>query len=1223
MKLKKLILSGFKSFAEKTAFEFDDGINCVVGPNGCGKSNLVDAVKWVLGEQSAKSLRGSQMADVIFNGSSARKACGSAQVTLVFDNTSGRLKPAGRSGDIPANGQVSVTRRLFRSGVSEYLVNKTPCRLKDIREMLMGTGADAYSVIEQGRIGAFLQASRDERRVIFDEAAGISMYKARKKEALRKLERVEQNLLRLNDIIGEVDKRLRSIKHQAGRARSYRTYMSRLNELKSLHFLCQYHKFIVRREELDRALETGRTRLAEENHSLESLRQEQRSTESRSRELGQQCEDLHRRLSGIASDISTRRQRAEMLDARAEELRQQITTADKRCAEFQAQIESGNQEIENRRQLLEKLDNDKKRMAQSHQAVNDEYQQVLKAIESLQNELEDEKTGTIDLLRRTAHLHNEINASAIKRENLSGQKDRLSRRADEISRDLGDLLRQKAEIQEKLQEISEVAAASDEKVQASRNDAQQAIRAEDELNRRQAQLREQSSAINSRIETISEMLSRLEGLGTGTRAVLRARSEGRLDDVLGMIGDFIQTDTKHALQVQAALGSAEEYLVVPSAEKLNNMLRDGGELQRIITSSGPVKFLCLDMLPAFCDDLDAASYPQVICRMIDVVRTESGMSRAAWALLGKTLLVRNLDDAMTARRALGAGYRFVTQSGEVLRADGSVRAGSPGAASEAGVVARRSELAELKSRSGQLKKELSEMETTRGEVSRRRRHCEKLIHSLRTAVYEANTERLDYRNKLDELNRRIEQLQKEQPLVGNDIEALGREIEHQVHREHNARAKARELEQINAEHKTNTERLNKQIAAAQQRRDELSSRLTECKVALASAEEKRASAESAIEQLTAERRRMEHDLEASRTQIRQDRQRLEESRVAATQARNEADDLAHQRQTLGEDLSKMQQQRQEIRGRLEQIAGELERHRQSVQGINEEINTLRVENSQIQAHLEDLVSRAIEEMDMDLGELYKNYSHDEERDWSAVEAEIAELRGKVSRLGNVNLDAISEQEQLQKRREFLASQLEDVRNSQNGILQLIRRLNEESRRLFTETFDKVRENFQQLFRKLFGGGRADIFLTDPEDVLESHIEIVARPPGKELRSLTLLSGGEKSMTALALLFSIFKARPSPFCVLDEVDAALDEANNTRFVRLLKEFAQSTQFIVISHAKRTIGTAGVLYGVTMLQAGVSKRISVRFQDVHKHVTPTAGTYQSDTPSGVETERRARA
>ncbi len=1224
MKLKKLILSGFKSFAEKTEFEFDEGISCVVGPNGCGKSNVVDAIKWVLGEQSAKSLRGSEMADVIFNGSSAKKAAGSAAVTLVFDNSQGRLKPTGKSGDIPTNGEVSFTRRLFRSGVSEYLVNKTECRLKDIREMLMGTGADAYSVIEQGRIEAFLQASKDDRRVIFDEAAGISMYKARKKEAMRKLERVEQNILRLNDIIGEVDKRLRSIKHQAGRARSYRTHMQRLDELKSLHFLAQYHKYTVRCSALDEVLKRHGRRLEDENNKAEQLRSEHRQIEQRREQIRQQAEDLNNRLNDVASGITTRRQRAEMLDARAEELRQQIETAQNRCKQLEEEIASGKEEIHRHEELLEKLDGEKTQLSESYQAVYEEYQSGIKAIESFQNELEDEKAGTIDLLRRTAQLHNEINASAIKRENLSGRKDRLETRADQIGKEMSELLRQRAQVQEKLREINEVRSATEEKLENSRNEAGQAIRAEEELGNRQSQMREKLSAINSRIETISEMLARLEGLGVGTQAVLRARAEGRFEPVIGMLGDFIRTDMKHAPHVQAALGDAEEQLVVEGVEDLKRMLARGGELEEIISQSGPVKFLCLQMLPPYSDDLDTASCPQVICRLIDVVRTEPRMARAAWSLLGKTLLVNDMADAVSARQSLPDGYRFVTSNGEVLEANGCIRAGAAAVGSDAGVVARRSELAELKSRCENLKQELSELQAQREDVIGRRKHCQELIHSLRTAVYEANTEKLDYQNKLDQINRQIEQLQKEQPLVGNDIEELSREIEQAVHNEHQARAKAEELEQVNAEHKTNTERLNEQIAAAQQHKDELASRLTECKVALAAVDEKRASAKSAIEQHAATRSRMEHDLEAARSQIQQDNRRLEEAHAAATQARNEAESLTEQRHLLGEKATQMQQQRQDTQHRIEEIAERLEQHRQAAESINEQINTHRVEKSQVEAHLEDLVSRALEEMDMDLGELYKNYKHDEDRDWSAVETEIAELRGKINRLGNVNLDAISEQEQLQQRREFLASQLEDVKESQNSITQLIRRLNEESRRLFTQTFEKVRENFQQLFRKLFGGGRADIFLTEPEDVLESHIEIVARPPGKELRSLSLLSGGEKSMTGLALLFSIFKARPSPFCVLDEVDAALDEANNSRFVQLLKEFAQTTQFIVISHAKRTIGTAGVLYGVTMPQAGVSRRISVRFQDVHKHVTPSsAGTYQSDSPTPAEAEQRARA
>ena len=1195
MKLKKLILAGFKSFADRTEFEFDDGISCVVGPNGCGKSNIVDAVKWVLGEQSAKSLRGSEMMDVIFNGSATRKAAGSAEVTLVFDNSSGILSGAAEFKD-GASDVVSVTRRLYRSSQSDYLINKTQCRLKDIREMFMdtGIGRDAYSLIEQGRVEVFLQASREDRRAIFDEAAGISKYKARRAETLRKLDRVEQNLLRLTDIIGEVAKRLRSIKYQAGKARSYQVHTERLKELRLLYFLAQYHKFSARRVELQGKLDAGNDALAVVNAIIDKLEAAGSTAEVEAVDLERTARELQTAAADIGGKIITFEQRADMLTTRAKELGELIVGIASRCEEIEAEIETCQTNISDRTDRLKQIEERLDSLSQRRQDVCGEHASAEKAVAGLQARLKDEKAGTIDLLRRTAQLHNEVQAHGIRRENLNSQRLRLTGRSEEITRSIEQTLTERARAETKLQDVREVLSALQARLEETRRDARRLTGDEQDLNRRLAQARERRSAVLSRIETLREMLDRLEGIGAGVRSVLQARQSGAIQGIRGMLGDFLQTGLDNAAVVEAALAGADQRLL---AIRFDELTASAGKINEIIGENGSVEIMCCDRQAAWRTDFDVSTCPQVTGRVIDLVSFEAWVAPVVWRILGRTLVVRSLGDAVAAAKSVPAGFRFVTLAGEVLEADGTIRFGAARRAT--GVITRRSELAELARQEQQLQRNIDQLQQRCRKVRSEYEHLDQIEQSLRTAIYEANTEQVEAEGRLSQLNGQIDTLRSEQPVVASDLDSLAAEIDTIVRAEHEARDKAAELDQLNTRREQEIDRLERLIATGCEQQDALAGKMTEVKVALAASEEKKLACRGALAAQTRRLEQMQRDLSTGRMEIETSRRRRTETEAEIQNAREEVDRLYDRQKEIDRDVSDVEESRAGLREKLENIRHQLGEKRRAREEAAEQVNAGRIELSEADVRIENLITRASDDMNMDLLERHKGYEHDEDRDWPAVEAEIDELRGKIERLGNVNLDAISEQDELQQRHEFLSAQLDDVRGSQKQLTELIRRINRQSREMFLQAFETIRKNFQELFRKLFGGGRADIMLTDPQNVLESGIEVFARPPGKELRSLSLLSGGEKTMTALAMMFSIFKSRPSPFCLLDEVDAALDETNNERFNTMLRDFVQTSQFLIISHAKRTMSMANVLYGVTMQEPGVSKRISVRFEDVgHK-------------------------
>jgi len=895
-------------------------------------------------------------------------------------------------------------------------------------------------------------------------------------------------------------------------------------------------------------------------------------------------------IAEASSRILSGQERADMLDARLKELGEQLVAATSRCEKVEAKLATADDELGRRAEKLRLLETQVEDQSQAEQAAREEHLAAGSAVAHLESDLDDEKAGVVDLLRRTAQLHNDIQSSRVRQESLNSRKDRLNGRADEITQALEAALTQRAQVEAKLVDIAEVITDSRAKLEEVQDNSQHLQARQQALHEELASLREQRGGVLSRIEALHEMLRQLDGVSAGAKRVLQARREGRLDVILGMVGDFLETDSAHAPVVEAALAGADQKLL---ARRWEDVAAAEAEFSALLGETGAVDVLCMNRLRPIGGDFDAGACEGVIARVIDWVRFEPWLAPVAWRLLGRTLVVRTLDDALAVSQRAPGGLRFVTLQGQVLEPDGQIRLGS--ANRTAGMISRRSELAELNNRLEELDRRLEEMRHEQGAAQAKIEHLNGLIHSLRTAVYEANTERVEHKGEFARLDEQIQRLEREKPVVADDLRALSEEISAAVSQEHEAKKKAAELDELNVQKQRRVEELTGGLAGGRQRQAELAEQMTRLQVALARAREQLAALKEGTESLKRQREGLGEDLRTGRAAIEANRLRRKETEEALAKTRSEIDELYSRQEQLNRQGEEIAESRRGLAEKLEEIRRQLGDHHKQQEEIASKVNALRVEIGEADVRIENLITQATEQMNVNLLEEYRTYEHDADRDWAGVKVEIEELREKIRRLGNVNLDAIAEQEALEQRREFLAGQLEDVTTSRNRLDELIRRINRQSRQMFVETFQSVRKNFQQLFRKLFGGGRADIMLLNPEDVLESGIEVVARPPGKDLRSLSLLSGGEKTMTALALMFSIFKARPSPFCLLDEVDAALDEANTERFIRLVREFVRSSQFIVISHAKRTIHMANVLYGVTMAEPGVSKRISVRFED----------------------------
>jgi chromosome segregation protein len=1184
MRLEKIVLNGFKSFADKTEFVFNSSITAIVGPNGCGKSNIVDAVKWALGEQSVKSLRGGHMADVIFSGSSSRKPMGTAEVSLFISNFDGSA-----TGRLPIDAEeVQITRRIYKSGESEYRINNKTCRLKDIRELFMdtGIGARAYSILEQGQIEQLLSASKTDRRVVFEEAAGISKYKAHKKEALRKLEHTEQNLLRLADILGEVTQRLRSVKYQAGKARNFLRYSQRLKELQVNYSLVEYHKIKTQLGEKETALEHVEEQLGQ-------LAAEVAKNDSLMSKLGEEKIETEHKLShtdnhlvAVESKIEQQLQRIEFLRTRITELQQRKESASERLEKLQEQknlFKADSAKYKSELANCEKMLEEKSRAAS----------QIQKAIEeingecaSLEADLEDEKSGIIDIVRRTAQLHNEIQSISVYRNNLSSQKDRLASRAEHAGAELEELLTEKAQHKARLSDIEKVLGELTNNLEFKRNKTEEINGQLATDNRRLSHSKEARSALSSELAILTDMERRREGLNTGVKNILANQSakNNKLDYIEGIVADMIAADFKYANAVEAALEGKTDALVINDTSRL---LADTKTIKKL---EGRANFICMDTIEPFVDKKDLSQLSCAKGRVVEFVKYESRYAPLVWKLLGKTIIVDSLQKAIELAERTRDGYKFVTLKGECLSADGAITLGPLGKTT--GLISRKSRLRQLQEAIANITDEIGALEGQITQNEQANEHLDKLCKDLRTAVYEANTKKMEVGSKLGVLEQNIKRLRDEQPLIVSEIDLLEEQITQSVQKEYDSKQKLEELESVNSQRTSHIAELEAKYAKQKAEQQIQTSQLTDLRVALG--------------QITEQSRALEQTIVSLQTQMQENVTATESAEReignSRTEIGNSERDILNCESAVSElfvEKEKSQESSRELHKKIENLLEEekqteqLIRQKRAEQSeIEHKISELKIELGQLEVRQQNLIERVQEELQIDLVQSYENY-RDEEVDWDKVREEITELRGKIERLGNVNLDAIDEQEILEKRYNFLSTQVEDLHTSRTQLQQLISRLNKKSREKFRETFEEIRAHFQQIFRKLFGGGKADILLEDAEDILEAGIEITARPPGKGTRSISLLSGGEKALTAIALLFSVFKAKPSPFCFLDEIDAALDEANNERFNMMIREFEKDSQFIIITHAKRTMSIADVLFGITMQTRGVSKKISVSF------------------------------
>ena len=1261
--LKSLELFGFKSFADRTLFEFSAGITCVVGPNGSGKSNVVDAMKWVLGDQSAKSLRGKEMTDVIFNGSGGRKPSGFAEAILTFDNSKNLLNVDST--------EVQIGRRIYRSGEAEYLINRAPARLKDIKDLFLGTGAgtSAYSIIEQGRVDALLQATNVARRTVFEEAAGVSKFNSRKQDALRKLERVAQNLVRLTDIVDEVRGQLTALRSQATKATKFREYTEELKSLRIGLAADDYRVLSIDLEKLRQEMTFITSRLTELTEEHQRIELEQSTVDAQVA----QCED---RLRVVERLVAENREASVTHEAtilhqstRQAELETEIVRLRQQQEELQARASAATGE-------LDQADGDLTHILTTYEARQAELQsrelalrELSAAIHHNREQLDQQRERQLELMQQVTVLQNRVGNFDSQFAALETARKRAAIRRDQLDRDTAgvqaDLDRRQIGIEAAWGQISQ----QREIMQDIRGRREQLLTRQEETQRNLALNREQRSAGQARRNLLEDLERRQEGVGVGVKEILARAKENPVppwQTVLGSVAELLSTEIDQAALLEVALGSRAQVIVLSEYGPLLEYLHEGR-----CQISGWVGFLALGGAAAgqllihdeaavrrpgvaaqrFSAQLasrqqiiaspDFSQVPGVTCRADQLVKSASGYPHLAEQLLCDTWIVESLDIAFELAASAGSQSRFVTLQGELLENNGTLYVGT--VRSETALVSRKSELRGLKNDLIRLDRQIQTEEAQLTEIAHGLIQIDQELTAIQAEI-ELTGDRLgELKSGISGQELQRDRYARERGEAQAELDELTAQQNTFEADAHNARGEMQAAEVELAELRTYLEGADVQLAADESRLRQEQEQLNQEQLDFAKQEERVSNLQSARERLDLELRQRDLQREEAERRLQvilgkteQIEIHLENSRgviavmneqkavfmqqVVERQA--EKDQVRQRRSAMSEHELRLRHQRREQQD--QQHAHELKAREitQQVQHLSErlqdeyQVDLVTIAATGVSACLRPPTVETEEGADsaqhmtdldaaMDFVEVVPEMpvapSFDETfaidpQVRASIEEQIDRLRRKLKLMGSVNIESLKDLDELESRYNRLYAQLQDLVEAKAALEEIVRRINTESKRLFLETFTEIRGHFQHLFRKLFGGGEGDVVLEDPENVLECGIDVVARPPGKELRSISLLSGGEKTLTAVALLMAIFQSRPSPFCILDEVDAALDEGNVERYMKVVQEFRETTQFIVITHSKRTMSTGDVLYGVTMEESGVSKRMSVRFDDI---------------------------
>ena len=1186
MYLKRLDLQGFKSFPEKVKLEFNPGVTAVVGPNGSGKSNVSDAVRWVLGEQRAKSLRGDKMEDIIFAGTENRKPLGFAEVSILIDNQDGKL-PLEYS-------EVQVTRRVFRSGESEYRINGTACRLKDIQELFMdtGVGREGYSIIGQGRIDEILSAKGDDRRRIFEEAAGIVKYKTRKNEAVHKLEKEQQNLLRVDDIIGELEVQVDPLEKASAKAKEYLRLKEHLKQAETEAFCKDAERIGSQLEKLEQDEAAAREQMADSTQKSDSEREKAHSLREKTEELdallqqqNDEMTELRAEMEKTEGEIRLREEQRANDAANISRIREEMAEKSRKQQENAAEQAT----CVSKRNAL-KLEMDRQQNALD--ALEENYASLSTALTQDESKAESFKDEIFEQIRIGTEAKGEIS----KREAMKGQflarkeqllteKEYTESRLHQFSVHLQALEKQENDRREHIRYL-------EQELDALEHDRSHAVeqkqRAEASLSRQEKRI----SETRSRLSLLMEMEKEHEGFYNSVKSLLNLQDAAERG-ICGAVGQLLKVEEAYETAIEAALGGALQNVVTETEEDAKEAIN---YLKR--NNLGRATFLPVTAIKGRPLEGKNAIMAEVgvIGTAYDLVSCDEKFRQIALNLLGRILVVENLDQAVQLAKKYRHQYKLVTLEGDILNPGGSMTGGS--AQKKAlHVFGRSREIRNLREALQAATDEASimrerlllandDLQEIEDETVEKKMELQKVMVTLNSGSGEKEKTLADQKEAAEKLSL----LQLEENQLTEQLDATEGEIEtFRKAEEDSQKAMQFATEQLEA--------FQSSLSGEKEERDALMAEITQKKIDLSSAGQSVYSMEETLLRLQEEAAELEKEQKKAAEQAAFYEKNTDLRQEQQEDLKQKGEALSKQAEALQNSLNETAAEKSRTAESAATAEAAAAEWKETAGKLENEIFRISTRKEKLEEEKQRITDQMWEEYEMTLRmarEYVENLPQDMEK------RPVKEWKNKIRELGDVNVGAIEQYQEVKERYEFLTAQRTDILDAEEKLRQIIEELSQLMENQFREQFKVISENFSEVFREMFGGGKAYLKLTDADNVLESPIEIVAQPPGKNLQNMQLLSGGERALTAIAILFSILKMKPSPFCILDEIEAALDDANVSRYARYLKQFAEETQFIVITHRKGTMEHADVLYGVTMQEKGISKMISVDFSEAEKTV-----------------------
>jgi chromosome segregation protein len=1183
MKLKSLEMTGFKSFVDRLHLSFPEGITTIVGPNGCGKSNIVDAILWAIGERSAKHLRGKLMEDVIFGGTDGRKPMGMAEVSLTFSNEDGSA-PA----EYQQYSEIMITRRLFRSGESEFLINRTPCRLRDIIDLFLdtGIGVNGYSIVEQGRVEHLINANPQDRRFLIEEAGGIAKYKERKRLALMKMDATQQNLLRIQDIISEVKRQIVTLERQVKRAEEYKAMRKEVREIEIRFALQEYGELSEKGEAARGYLKALREReavvsaqIAEREAKVEGMRLESLEEEENLRRLQHEIYDLNQKIQKMENEVEFFRREKEGLQRQEGRMLEEVGKGLQAWRETRRE----RRKMEENRKELEKESRENEEIVKEWEVLYNEFRGTLQEVS---DQLEAEKGRLIDTLTRLTSLRNRQSHLEERREDLQKRIRSHTRESEEAREGLSRLEETLSRV-EKEKEVNLILRSTlgEEKERW----AEELEKLREAFRVRQSERFEWEEKLRldrSRYLSLKELQENYEGFEKGVKSLLlRKREEQeRWDRIIGVVADILDPDPPYEISLEAALGQRLQYLMVEDEREATGAIEflkkeSLGRGSFIPAGASGKKHQEQPLLP----EVEDGPVP-----LLRFVKVKEGFSDIAAFLIGEIGVVDDLEKALRWMKQEGSFEILVTLEGEVVERTGVISGGSRDQG--LGILERRREIRELEKK---IEEEEEKCRQAREEESRLHQEIlerEGRLEQRKREIQDKEIELLHQERDLEGVRKEISQFHQRAELLRFEGEELRGE-EKEIEEEMKTVLDQMEKEEASRQNKEGElQSLKKTVEEVREGTEELGGRITEKKVSLASIEEKQRGMELRILNLSENIRTLREQVMDRTKGIRASREEATSLHGRIDQRERELEGLVEKHRLDEADLSRQRDKVETLSSQWKDTEASSKYLRQELEEIRQKSHEVDIRVSEVQLKLQHLQDSMRERygatLSTSIGMVPGEFSREE------MSKRLGELKSSLEGFGEVNLLALEEYQELKQRHDFLTEQQSDLHQALDTLRKAIVRINRTTTKRFLETFHLVNEKFKEVFARLFKGGHASLILVDEQDPSTSGVDIMAQPPGKKLQDIDLLSGGEKALVATALLFGLFMIKSTPFCLLDEVDAPLDDANINRFIEMVREFSKTSQFLLITHNKKTMEMANTLYGITMEIPGVSKVVSVR-------------------------------